>query len=312
MSLNVGIIGTGAVGGYFGSKLCRLISTQGLKVYFIARGQHLDAIRQKGLSVRTAAEGDWICHPTLATGDFKELPTLDVCLVCVKAYDLSKVVRQLRQCVSESTAIIPLLNGIDIYERMRAELDIAWIFPACTYIGTHIAAPGEIAQRGGDCRILFGEDPQAAGFKPHFIFELFDQSGIGYEWLEDIHSALWRKFIFIASLGIVLTAFDKTLGQAMETPQLSNYIREVMEEIAALARKKGVDLPANIVDESYHRGRNFAYKTKTSFQRDFEKADKPDERDLLAGTILRLGKQLGIETPVTQELMHLLEQRKPC
>jgi 2-dehydropantoate 2-reductase len=312
MSLNIGIIGTGAVGGYFGSKLCRLIPAQGGNVYFIARGQHLDAIRQNGLSVKTAAEGNWICHPTLATDDFTKLPVLDVCLVCVKAYDLPDVSRKLRQCVSESTAIIPLLNGIDIYERMRAELDVARIFPGCTYIGVHIDAPGEIAQRGGDSRILFGRDSREPEFKPQFIFELFDQSSIGYEWLEDISAALWRKYIFIASLGLVLTAFDKTLGQVMETPRLSDYVQAVMEEITALARKKGVDLPADIVDQCYEHGRDFAYKTKTSFQRDFEQAGKPDERDLLAGTILRLGRQSGTETPATRELWHLLERRKPC
>jgi 2-dehydropantoate 2-reductase len=312
MSLNVGIIGAGAVGGYFGGKLCRRISTRGLKVYFIARGRHLDAIRQNGLSVKTAEEGNWICHPTLATDDFTELPALDVCLVSVKAYDLPEVSKKLRQCVTETTAIIPLLNGIDIYERMRAELEMAKIFPGCTYIGVHIAAPGEIAQRGGDCRILFGRDPRDPEIKPHSVFELFDQSGIGYEWLEDISAALWRKYIFIAPLGLVLTAFDKTLGQAMETPQLSNYIRAVMEEITALARRNCIDLPADIVDQCYEHGRDFAYKTKTSFQRDFEQAGKPDERDTLAGTILRLGRQLGVETPATQELCSLLEQRKPC
>jgi 2-dehydropantoate 2-reductase len=311
MSPNIGIIGTGAVGGYYGSKLCRLMPTQGVSVYFIARGQHLEAIRQNGLSVKTAEEGTWICHPTLATDDFAELPVLDLCLVCVKAYDLQDVSRKLRQCVSEATAIIPLLNGVDIYERMREELDTARIFPGCTYIGAHIAGPGEIAQRGGDCRILFGRDPQAPQSKPDFVFELFDQSDIGFEWLEDIAAALWRKYIFIASLGLVQTAFDKTLGQVMETPQLSDCVRAVMGEITALAGKKGVNLPADIVNQSYERGRNFAYKTKTSLQRDFEQAGKPDERDLLAGTILRLGPQLGIETPATQELWRLLEQRKP-
>ena len=311
MSLNAGIIGTGAVGGYFGSKLCRLISTQGLKVYFIARGRHLDAIRQKGLSVKTSSEGDWICHPTLATDNFSDLPMLDVCLVCVKAYDLPNVARALQSCVSKATAIIPLLNGIDIYERMRAGLNAARIFPGCTYIGVHIAAPGEIAQRGGDCRILFGEDPQAPGIKPQAVFELFEQSGIGYEWMEDVSSALWRKYIFIASLGMVMASFDKTLGQVMEMPRLSEYVLSVMEEITTLGRKKGMNLPADIVAASYELARNFAYKTKTSFQRDFEQADKPDERDLFTGTILRLGKRLGIETPVTKELWSLMEQRKP-
>jgi 2-dehydropantoate 2-reductase len=311
MGLNVGIIGAGAVGGYFGGKLCRQISEQGLKVFFIARGHHLDAIRRNGLLVQTAKEGDWICHPNLATDDFRDLPALDVCLVCVKGYDLPQAVRQLRQCISETTAIIPLLNGIDIYERLREELDIARIFPACTYIGAQIAAPGVVAQRGGDCRILFGGDPQAAGIRPHLVFELFEQSGIGYEWLDDPSSALWRKYIFIAAFGIVQAGFDKTLGQVMETPQLSGYVQAVMREITMLAREKGVDLPADVVEQSFEHGLSFAYKTKTSFQRDFEKEDKPDERDLFTGTILRLGTRLGIEVPVTRELQRLLEQRKP-
>jgi ketopantoate reductase len=103
----------------------------------------------------------------------------------------------------------------------------------------------------------------------------------------------------------------ETLNE-QELRNLSDYVHAVMEEITMLGKKKGVDLPADIVAASYEHGRDFAYKTKTSFQRDFEQADRPDERDLLAGTILRLGGQLGIETPVTQELWQLMERRKPC
>jgi 2-dehydropantoate 2-reductase len=311
MELNVGIIGVGGVGGYYGSKFCRLISEQEAQVYFIARGQHLNAICQDGLSIKTAAEGDWISHPTLATDNFGVLPVLDVCLVCVKAYDLQKVSQQLRRCISGTTAIIPLLNGIDIYERMRRELDIGRIFPACTYIGVHISAPGKIYQRGGDCSILFGRDPQSADARPHSLFELFKRCGVKYEWCDEISPVLWRKYIFIAGFGMVMASFDKTLGQVMEVPRLSQYVQAIMEEIAGLARRKGVELPADIITATYQHGRDFAYESKTSFQRDFEKADKPDERDLFADTILRMGKQFGIDTPVTRELQDLMEQRKP-
>ena len=311
MSLKIGVIGVGGVGGYFGSKLCRLISARGDEVYFVARGEHLDAIRLNGLLVQTAAEGEWTCHPTLATDDFHALPVLDLCLVCVKAYDLQKGARQLRRCVSETTAVIPLLNGIDIYERMRKELEVARIFPACTYIGTHIASPGKIAQRGGDCKIQFGGDPQAPGVRPESVCEVFAQSGIAYEFFDDISAELWRKYIFIASLGMVQASFDKTLGQVMESPELSHYLQSVMEEITMLGRRKRIDLPVDIVAANYHRAQSFAYKTKTSFQRDFEEADRPDERDILTGTILRMGIALGIETPVTRELSDRMERRKP-
>jgi 2-dehydropantoate 2-reductase len=311
MTRAIGVIGVGGVGGYYGSKLCRLISEQGHKVYFIARGPHLAAIRKDGLSVRTAAEGDWLSRPTLATDDFRDLPVLDTCLLCVKSYDLREIVQQLRPCLSGDTAIIPLLNGIDICDRMRRESDVGYIYPACTYIGVHISAPGKIYQQGGDCKILIGSDARSADASPHFLFELFKQCGIQFEWCEDISSVLWRKYLFIAAFGMVMAGFDKTLGQVMETPELSQYVQAIMAEIAALAQNQGIVLPADITDATYRQGRNFAYEAKTSFQRDYENANKPDERDLFGDTILRMGRSSGIETPVTRKLRDLLEQRKP-
>jgi 2-dehydropantoate 2-reductase len=311
MKRAIGVIGVGGVGGYYGGKLCRLIAEQGHEVYFVARGPHLAAIRQNGLSVRTAAEGDWLSHPTLATDNFSDLPVLDACLVCAKSYDLQKIAQQLRLCLSEDTAIVPLLNGIDIRDRMRREFDIAHIYPASTYIGVHISAPGKIYQQGGDCKILMGSDAQPADTPPRFLFELFKQCGILFEWCEDVSSVLWRKYMFIAAFGMVMACFDKTLGQAMETPELSQYVRAIMEEIAALARNRGIVLPADVADATYRQGRDFAYEAKTSFQRDYEKADKPDERDLFGDTILRIGRSSGVETPVTRMMRDLLEQRKP-
>jgi 2-dehydropantoate 2-reductase len=311
MDLNIGVMGAGGVGGYFGSKLCRLISNAGTKVFFIARGPHLDAIRRNGLCVRTAEEGAETVHPSLATDDFDALPMLDVCLMCVKAYDLQNACRRLRHCLSDATVIIPLLNGIDIYERMRSELEAGLILPACTYIGVQIASSGEIFQKGGDCSILLGSDPQASFFKPHFLFRLFDECYVDYEWFKDVSPELWRKYIFIAAFGMVMAVFNKTLGQVLETPELGEKVRAVMEEIAAVARGKGIQLPAGIVDISYRHGGDFAYDAKTSFQRDFEDRNRPDERDIFAGTILRTGAQLGIETPATRELRDLMEQRKP-
>lgn len=311
MNLNIGIIGVGGVGGYFGGKICKLGTTQGINIYFIARGKHLDEIRKNGLYVSTASEGDWVCMPTFATDRIEELPVLDVCLLCVKSYDLRNVVLQLQRKVSGSTLIVPLLNGIDIYERIRETLSIANILPACVYVGTHIETYGKVTQKGGACKILLGKDPQAANAAPHQLFELFHTSGIKYEWFEDVYPQLWEKYVFIAAFGLVTASFDKTLGQIMESSSLSNYVLSVMNEIVALSRKIGIVLPETIIMDSYQKGRNFPYETKTSFQRDFEYMNRPDERDLFGGTILRLSKRLEIETPVTHELWEVLNHRKP-
>lgn len=309
--MNIGIIGVGGVGGYFGGKICKLASIPDINIFFIARGKHLDAIRNNGLHVRTATEGEWACNPTLATDRIEELPILDVCLLCVKSYDLKNVVSQLCEKVLEATLILPLLNGIDVYERIREDLQTAQVLPACVYVGTYIETYGKVTQEGGACKILFGKDPHVPGSVPNQLFDLFTTSSIKYEWFEDPYPEIWGKYVFIAPFGLVTAAFDKTIGQVMESSTLRHYVLSVMDEIVQLSKKMGVVLPDTITTESYQKGYNFPYETKTSFQRDFESMNKPDERDLFGGTILRLGKRLDVDTPTTKELWDLLNQKKP-
>lgn len=311
MGARIGVIGVGGVGGYFGAKLCGLIAAGEAEVYFAARGEHLQAIRRNGLTVRTAAEGTWLSRPTLATDDFAELPRLDLCLICVKAYDLQPAARRLRHCVSDATTVIPLLNGIDIGERLREEMGEAPVFPGCTYIGSQIASPGTVEQRGGDCAIRFGADPQSPCLRPDPALRLFERSGIACTWFDDVAPELWRKYVFIAAIGIVQASFDETLGQLMESPERVRLLEAVMAEIAALARAQGIALPADIVAANCRRARTFAYATRTSFQRDFERAGRPDERGIFTDTILRLGRRSNTATPVTRELSEILERRKP-
>jgi len=309
--MNVGIIGVGGVGGYFGGKICKRALARETNVYFIARGKHLYEILKKGLYVNTETEGDWICTPTLATDRIEELPILDVCLLCVKSYDLKNAVIRLRDKISDSTFIIPLLNGIDIYDRIREDLNTAYVLPACAYVGTHIETYGQVTQNGGACKILFGRDPQANDLVPNQLFELLSLSGIKYEWFEDAFPQIWGKYMFIAAFALVTASFDKTFGQVMESGSLGDSVLSVMNEIFQLSRKMEIGLPETIITDSYQKGYDFPYETKTSFQRDFECLDKPDERDLFGGTILRLGKRFGIDTPVTSELWDLLNNRKP-
>jgi 2-dehydropantoate 2-reductase len=94
---------------------------------------------------------------------------------------------QLKGRVSESTLIIPLLNGIDIYERIRETVSLAHVFPACVYVGTHIETYGKVTQKGGACKILLGKDPQSCNTVPRPLFEILSTSNITYEWFEDVY-----------------------------------------------------------------------------------------------------------------------------
>ena len=155
------VYGVGGVGGYFGGRIAHYIIKRKEKdreIYFIARGEHLDAIRGNGIKVITP-EQTIIGIPNKATDDLGEIPDPDLFLICVKSYDLDETVKAVKSKVNDNTLIIPLLNGADIYYRIRANLENGVVLPACVYIGTHIQSAGVIRQGGGDGKILFGKDP---------------------------------------------------------------------------------------------------------------------------------------------------------
>ena len=103
----------------------------------------------------------------------------------------------------------------------------------------------------------------------------------------------------------------RTIGEVMESGELQAHVLGIMGECAALAVGQGIVLPGAIVEDSFEKGRNFPYETKTSFQRDFEQANRPDERDLFGGTLLRLGRSLGLDIPVTRLIYEKLQAMKP-
>lgn len=311
--MNIGVIGVGGVGGYFGGKLTTLLRQSlwpDLKIYFLARNQHLQAIKKNGLLLTTVDEGEIICHPSLATDQVNEIPILDLCLLCVKSYDLKKVLVALQKKITQHTIIIPLLNGVDIYERIRTVIPHGQVYPACAYVGTHIEKAGQVVQNGGSCTILFGRDPVQAETVPQIIFDLFEAASIKYNYCEDPYPEIWKKYIFIAAYGMVTASENKTLGQALESEEARKMVQGIMNEIVGIAAQQGIHLPDRIVAESLHKAGDFPYATKTSLQRDFEQLQKADERELYGATILRLGEHTGVETPCTHQIYEKLNHMK--
>lgn len=308
--MNIGIIGVGGVGGYFGGKLAKLLNTRDdLKVYFLARGKHLEEIKKNGLHLCTKHEGDFWVTPTLATDHADDLPHLDLCLLCVKGYDLENALISIKNKVDRNTQIIPLLNGVDIYDRVKRALGDAIIFPACVYVGTHIESPGKISQDAGG-RILFGKDPAHPLQRPQAIVDLFDAANIRYTFFEDVSAEIWGKYIFIAAYSMVAACQNQNIGQIGEDTVSSQMVKGIMAEIQMIAEKKGVKLSENIVEETFNKGKIFPSDSKTSFQRDFEQRDKQNESELFGDTIIRLGKEVGVDTPVTCSVNQQLKSMK--
>ena len=307
--MNIAIVGVGGVGGYFGGLLARAAKDiPGLKVYFIARGQHLEEIKKNGLIIDTD-DGQFICVPEMATDDIAALPDIDLFLLCVKSYSLPQVLEKMKSKVKDATLILPLLNGMDIYDRVRAVIDKGTVFPSCVYVGTHLEKPGKIKQRGGTAKIIFGKDPKNPEL-PRELLSLFDSAGIKYSWTDDINAEIWKKYIFIAAFGLVTAASGKTLGEVLGSPELKGSVEKIMREITGIASKLGIKLPGSIIEDTLKNAAGFPPDTKTSFQRDFEIEGKPDERDIFGGAVIRLGKKTGMPTLETERVFALLQAHK--
>lgn len=308
--MNIAVVGIGGVGGYFGGKLTRLREVDpSVNIVFIARNQHLTEIQANGLLLDTE-EGKTVCVPTRATDAISELPVLDYCLICVKGYDLEKVLYQLKDKITASTVVLPLLNGFDIYDRVRRVIKTGYLHPACVYIGTHIEKPGVVRQRGGTCTIILGKDP-AREAENTTLLKLLDLAKIRYVWQPDPFPDIWGKYIFIAPFGLVTAKFDLSIGEVLKSEKPLSIAKGIMGEVAALAKRKGISLPVNIVEDTIAKASKFLFETRTSFQRDFRLKDKPDERDLFGGSIIRMGKEFGVPTPVTEEIYASLAAQKP-
>ena len=302
---NICIAGVGGIGGYFGGIIARAVRERkdsAGHVSFIARGDHLEKIRNEGLILKTVRGDRLICKPDLATDDVQHVPPPDLCLICVKSYDLADMTQRLSGIVTSNTLIIPLLNGVDIYERIRLRLTKGIVLPACVYIGSSIEEPGVITQQGGTGLILCGKDPQMSDFDPQGLRAFFDGMGLSFRWNEDPYPDIWEKYVFIAPFGLVTACSGKTIGGVFADDDLKETTRLIMEEIVSIARKRGVSLPDDIVTQSLEKANNFPYETKTSYQRDIEAGRERNEGDLFGETIITMGRQHGIATPVTERV----------
>jgi 2-dehydropantoate 2-reductase len=305
------VYGAGGVGGYYGGKLLAgRPSPSPWSLSFVARGEHGRIIAEKGLLLKEEGGTETLCRPDAVYRETDDIPAPDLVLVCVKSYDLDRVCDRLEALIGHHTLVLPLLNGIDIRERIRGRLKKGILLQGCTYVGTHIEKPGVIKQGGKRGRILWGPDPDNRGADTAWFRDLLGTASVDTECLEDPRPAIWEKYLFIAAYGMTGAAFNKTVGQVYADPALKQTARGVMEETRLLAECSGVTLSESVIEASLNKAVLFPCETKCSFHRDFEIPGRPDERDIFGKTLVRLGRQFGVPVPVSEDLTHRLDSLK--
>jgi 2-dehydropantoate 2-reductase len=303
------IIGLGGVGGYFGFKLAQKYSADHtVNVTFIAREKTYEIVRKNGLTLLSAENEENIARPHQLFKEVSELSHADIFVICVKEYDLENICNQLKDRITNDTIIVPLMNGVDIYERIRKIITNGIVLPSCVYVASHIKEKGIVEHKGNPGKIIVGKDPEHKQFDPRFIADLFKNASIDIEYKEDSFPAIWSKYFFIASFGLVSARYNKSIGQVNEEPELHERALRIMQEIEAIAVKKEINLPENIIDLTFQKAASFPFQTPTSLQLDVQSRKENTELELFAGAIIAYGEVLNIPVPETKDIYNEIRE----
>lgn len=292
LNLKILIMGTGGVGGYYGGLLAR----QGNDVMFIARGEHLAVIQQRGLIVNSL-HGNFKVDPANAAGDPRELGKVDLVFFCTKTYHTEEAAQAIRPTVGPQTAVLSLQNGVEAAERIGEVVGMDHMVGGATWLSSAVEAPGVIKQVSQFRRIVFGELDGTRSERIQSIYEVLKNTGIDVEISENIRKVLWTKFVFISSASSFGSLTRLPIGDYRSIPETRDMILSLMREVEAVARAQGIQLDKDVVRQSIEFMDNAAPHIQASMQLDVA-SGRRTELESMVGVIGRKGRELGVPTPV--------------
>lgn len=297
------VVGLGGVGGYFGFKINKTNEISGkYKVSFVARGETYEKVKENGLILLSPEHSDHHTYPDAIEQNISDIKVPDLVLICVKEYDLENVCRQLVGIIHKDTVLLPMMNGADIYERMRTIIPDHTILPTCIYVASHIKERGMVEHKGKPGKMIVGRDPEHFSMNIDWVIDLLKESKIDLEFKDNSLTDIWTKFFFIASFGLVTAKYNSSIGTVCSDEQQKQEATEIMKEMKKIADKKGILLQSDIIDSTFEKAAAFPFDTPTSLQLDIHSGKKENELELFAGAILKSGKELDIETPFTRKI----------
>lgn len=299
--MKIAIMGSGGVGGYFGGRLAQA----GEDVTFIARGKHLEAIREQGLRIASPL-GDHTVRPARATDDPAAIGPVDYVLFSVKMWDTEAAAEAIQPIVGPDTVVVSIQNGVDNEEKLARILGADQVAGGVAYIFASIAEPGLIRHNGQVARLVVGELDGKVTPRLEALRAVGARAGFGVEVSTDIRRTLWTKFLGnCASNG--LTSVTRTpIGPVRDDPDLRALCVAVLQEVAAVGRAQGVHLPAETIDSVLAGMDRLPADSRTSTETDLARGNRLEVAGL-NGHVVELGRRLGIPTPVNQFIYAVLK-----
>lgn len=289
--MNVLVMAAGSVGGYFGGLLARA----GNDVMFVARGDNLSAITDRGLIVESETSGNFTVEARAV-----ERPDgswiADLVLFCVKSYHNNVAMDTIAPAVGPDTAILTLQNGVGSGDELSAVFGAQRVMLAAAYVEAAHPAPGVFREVGWEGRIVFAEQDGIPSQRGTEIKQSFADAGIDSEIAEDIEQALWNKLVYICGLSGMTCITHSSFAEVMDTPETREMTLAVVTEAATVGKAAGVNLDPGLVDSIMNIFIEDKDHLISSMHADLT-AGKPMEFGNLNGKVSQLGGELGVPTP---------------
>src|SRR5919204_392729 len=298
--MRIAVVGAGGVGGYFGGRL----AASGADVTFVARGAHLEAMRTRGLRIESA-RGDLHVHRVNATDDASAIGTVDAVLVAVKLYDVEAVARTLPPLVGPDTVVVPFQNGVDAVDMLSTAVGRTHLAGGVAYVAAVIAEPGVIRHTVMD-HLLFGELDGSRSPRLERLLEACEAAGFQATLSDRITLDIWSKFVRLSAFSGMTAATRLPIGPLRDDGDVWAMFQAAILEGMAVARGKGVALPANVFDETRAMAQAMPPQSKSSMLEDLERGRRL-ELPWLSGAIVRIGHEVDVETPIHRFLTTILK-----
>ena len=303
LRMRFAVLGSGAVGGYFGARLARA----GQDVTFIARGAHRDAIRERGLEIRSAALGGFVAQAP-AESDTARVGPVDVVVVAVKAYDNDTAYPMIAPLLGPDTVVLTLQNGVDNVDQLAGLVGPERVLGGTTYVATALEAPGMIVQTGVHRSIIFGEVFGARGLTPRVqaIAGVMAPADIQVRAVPDARTPLWDKFVYLVPFSGFTGAARLPIGFLWQHPQIRDMYYAAAREVAAIAAAEGVTLSADRFETLQQYMDTIPASTRSSLLIDLEQG-KRIEVEALQGAAMRRAAKHGVTVPIVSTLYAVLK-----
>ena len=290
--MKVLVMGSGGVGGYYGSVLHRA----GHDVTFVARGDHLDAIRRDGLRVESIGSGNFTIHPA-ATNKPDSSHAADLVLFCVKGYDNDGAIPLMAPAVTAHTSILTLQNGIGSGDVLAQAFGVEKILLGATYIDAEKTAPGVVAETGRVREIVFGAESGDRSDKAIAVRDALVSAGVDVDLTPAVASELWAKLIYICALSGMMCITRATFPEILANPGTEQMTLAAMWEVEAVAEARGIALRPQVVEQTMERFRQVKANGISSMYVDLQRGG-PLEVGVLNGAVSRFAKELSVATPI--------------